>query len=120
VLPDGITCQDAVDFLKTNNDIRQFLVTDDKQVKGIITLDMLLSKLISGAVTRMDRAEKIMIKQFMKVTESITLGKLSRILEKELFAVIVNNDDNSLIGIVDQSDLFDFISMSDTAQNGIM
>ncbi|KAH0947839.1 hypothetical protein HN011_004255 [Eciton burchellii] len=120
VLPDGITCQDAVDLLKTSNDIRQFLVTDDKQVKGIITLDVLLSKLISGAVTRMDRAEKVMIKQFMKVTESTTLGRLSCILEKELFAVIVNNDDNSLIGIVDQSDLFDFISMSDTAQNGIM
>lgn len=117
-----MSCQDAVDFFKTSN-IQQLLITDDTkiQVKGVITSNALLSNLISGAVEQTDCAEKVMIKQFTKVTNSITLGKLSRILEKESYAVVLN-DDNALIGIVNQNDIFNFIIKGDnTAQsNGIM
>lgn len=121
VLPKGMSCQDAVNFFKTSN-IQQLLVTDTKiHVKGVITSDALLSNLISGMVEQTDCAEKVMIKQFTKVTNSITLGKLSRILEKESYAVVLN-DDNTLIGIVDQNDIFNFIIKGDnTAQsNGIV
>lgn len=122
VLSKGMSCQDAVDFFKTSN-IQQLLITDDTkiQVKGVITSNALLSNLISGAVEQTDCAEKVMIKQFTKVTNSITLGKLSRILEKESYAVVLN-DDNALIGIVNQNDIFNFIIKGDnTAQsNGIM
>lgn len=116
-----MSCQDAVDFFNTSN-IQQLLVTDDKKihVTGVITSDALLSNLISGAVKRTDCAEKVMIKQFTKVTISITLGKLSRILEKESYAVVLNDD--NLVGIVNQNDIFNFIIKGDnTAQsNGIM
>ncbi|XP_029159847.1 cystathionine beta-synthase [Nylanderia fulva] len=122
VLSKGMSCQDAVDFFKTSN-TQQLLVTDDTKihVKGVITSDALLSNLISGTVEQTDCAEKVMIKQFTKVTNSITLGKLSRILEKES-SVVVLNDDNALVGIVNQNDIFNFIIKGDnTAQNnGIM
>ncbi|CAL1676839.1 unnamed protein product [Lasius platythorax] len=121
LLSKGMSCQDAVDFFNTSN-IQQLLVTDDKKihVTGVITSDALLSNLISGAVKRTDCAEKVMIKQFTKVTISITLGKLSRILEKESYAVVLNDD--NLVGIVNQNDIFNFIIKGDnTAQsNGIM
>lgn len=118
ILPEGTTCQGAVALLKTTGDARRFFITLDNRVQGVITADTLLSKIISGASTRTDYAESIMTKQFAKVTTSTTLGRLSRILEKELFAAVVDDND-ALIGIVDQSDLFDFISKNDNvAQNG--
>jgi len=123
LLPKGMSCQDAVDFFKTATNIQQLLVTDDEKthVKGVITSDALLSNLISGAVKGTDCAEKVAIKQFTKVTISITLGKLSRILEKESYAVVLNND-NALVGIVNQNDIFNFIIKVDNAaqSNGIL
>lgn len=109
-----MSCQNTVDFLKSASHIQQLLVTDEKEmcVKGIVTLDVLLSNLISGTVNRNDCAEKIMIKLFTKITASTTLGKLSRILEKESYAVVVNSD-NALIGLVNQNDIFNFITKDD-------
>ncbi|KAL6422121.1 hypothetical protein ACFW04_010875 [Cataglyphis niger] len=119
ILSKGMSCQDAVDFFKTANNIQQLLVTDDEKihVRGVITSDVLLSNLISGAVKQTDCAEKVMIKQFTKVSVSITLGKLSHILEKESYAIVLN-DNNALLGIVNQNDIFNFIIKGDnTAQN---
>lgn len=123
LLPKGMSCQDAVDFLKTATNIQQLLVTDDEKthVKGVITSNALLSNLISGAVKGTDCAEKVAIKQFTKVMISITLGKLSHILEKESYAVVLNNE-NALVGIVNQDDIFNFIIKVDNAaqSNGIL
>jgi len=106
-----MSCETVVDLLKSDNHIQQLLVTDEKgiHVKGVVTLDTLLSNLISGTVNRTDIAEKIMLKQFTKITASTTLGKVSRILEKEPYAVVVNDDD-ALVGVVSQNDIFNFIT----------
>lgn len=111
----GMSCQDAADFLKTASHIEQLLVTDEKKmfVKGVVTSDALLSNLISGTVKRTDYAEKVMLKQFTKVTASTILGKVSRILEKESYAVVVNDANNALIGLVTQRDIFNFITKDD-------
>ncbi|RLU16095.1 hypothetical protein DMN91_011853 [Ooceraea biroi] len=121
VLPEGATCGETMDLFKTTSDRQLLITTDNKRVKGVVTSDALLSKLISGAVARTDRAEEAMLKQFSTVTASqTTLGRLSRILEKELYAVVIDSED-ALVGIVDQSELFSFISKLDNvAQNGIM
>lgn len=110
----GMSCQNTVDFLKSAGHLQQLLVTDENEVcvKGVVTLDALLSNLISGTVNRNDCAEKIMNKQFTKVTASTTLGKVSRILEKEPYAVVVTDDD-ALIGLVSQNDIFNFITKDD-------
>ncbi|KYN05606.1 PREDICTED: cystathionine beta-synthase [Cyphomyrmex costatus] len=107
----GMPCQNVVDFLKSSNHIQQLLVTDAKETKvlGVITLDALLSNLISGSVNETDFAEKIMNKQFTKVTVSTTIGKVSRIVEKECYVVVVDDND-ALIGLVSRSEIFDFIT----------
>ncbi|KAG5321433.1 CBS synthase, partial [Pseudoatta argentina] len=109
-----MSCQNVIDFLKSSNHIQQLLVTDAKETKvlGVITLDALLSHLISGTVNGTDFAEKIMTKQFTKVTASTTIGKVSRILEKESYAVVVDDND-ALIGLVSRSEIFDFITKDD-------
>ncbi|XP_012223724.1 cystathionine beta-synthase [Linepithema humile] len=123
VMSKGMSCQEAVDFFNTTSDTKQLLVTDDEElhVKGVITPDALLSNLISGAVKRTDCAEKVMIKQFTKVTASVTLGQLSFKLKQEPYAVVLN-DDNVLMGIVNQNDIFNFITKGDNIvhSNGVM
>lgn len=118
----GMSCQEVVDFFNTTSDTKLLLVTsEESHVKGVITSDALLSNLISGAVKRTDCAEKIMIKQFTKVAASVTLGQLSHILKKESYAVVLNND-NTLMGIANQNDIFNFITKggSEVHSNGIV
>lgn len=123
VMTQKMLCQNALIFFKTNPDTQQLLVTDNEgiHVKGVVTSDALMSNLISGSADQTDFAEKIMIKQFAKVKTSTTLGKLSRVLEKESYAVVLDDDD-VLVGSVNQNDLFNFITKStDKVQsNGII
>lgn len=120
-LPKGITCQELIDVFKDTK-VQQFLVTNDEtHVTGIVTSSALFSSMISGVTKQTDHAEKVMIKQFTKVATSTTLGKLSRILETEPFVIVLNND-NTLFGIIKQSDIFNFITKSDniSQNNGII
>ncbi|XP_011871860.1 PREDICTED: cystathionine beta-synthase [Vollenhovia emeryi] len=114
VLLKGMSCKNAADLLKSADHVQPLLVTDEKDacVKGVVTLDALLSSLISGTVNRSDCAEKVMIKQFTKVAASTALGRVSRILEKEPYAVVVNDKD-APIGLVTQRDIFNFITKDD-------
>ncbi|XP_077274172.1 cystathionine beta-synthase isoform X1 [Temnothorax americanus] len=117
VLLKGMSCQNTVDFLKAAGHVQQLSVTDEKMcVEGVVTLDALYSNLISGTVNRNDCAEKVMIKQFTKVKASTTLGKVSRMLEKESYVVVVN-DDNTLIGLASQNDIFNFITKDNDRKN---
>lgn len=120
-LPTRITCREAVDLFKKNETQHLLIIDDETHVKGVVTSKTLLSKLVSGTVKQTDGAETAAIKQFTKVSTSMTLGRLSRILEKESYAVVLN-DDNALVGIVDQNDIFNFITNSDHSMqnNGIM
>lgn len=60
-----------------------------------------------------DVAEKIMEKEFRKVNLKTSLGKLSRFLEHEHYAVVLDDDKNDeLVGIVTQIDLLHFINSS--------
>lgn len=123
VMTKEMSCQNALIFFKTNPDTQQLLVTDNEgiHVKGVVTSNALMSNLISGSANRTDCADKIMVKQFAKVKTSTTLGKLSRILEKESYAVVLDDDD-VLVGAVNQNDLFNFITKgNDKVQcNGII
>lgn len=113
MLSKGTTCQDTVKLFK-NSRTQQLLITDDNaRVKGIVTSDVLLSKLISGTAKQTDCPEMVMVKQFTKVPSSTTLGKLSRIFEKESYAVVLNDDD-TVVGIVNQNAIFDFITRNET------
>ncbi|XP_014486877.1 PREDICTED: cystathionine beta-synthase [Dinoponera quadriceps] len=117
VLPKEITCHKAVEVFSQNN-IQLMLVTNDdtqKHVVGVISSDVLLSKLISGEALRTDLAEKVMNKEFKKVSTSSTLGKLFHILETNSYVVVVE-DDNVLVGLAVLSNIYKFITSSELAQ----
>lgn len=79
-------------------------------IKGFITLEKLLSSLIAGEVKHSDPAEKALIKQYRKVATATTLGRLSRMLQKDIYTVVLDEYNNgALIGILTQIDLLNFI-----------
>ncbi|XP_014212404.1 cystathionine beta-synthase [Copidosoma floridanum] len=109
-LPIDSTCGDAVALLKTKHFHQMPVIDNENNVKGFVTLDKLLACMISGEVKKSDLAVKTIQKQFRKVAKATTLGRLSRMLQKDVYAVVLDEDnDGALIGIVTQIDLMHFI-----------
>ncbi|XP_017877639.1 cystathionine beta-synthase [Ceratina calcarata] len=106
-----VTCQEAVHLLKNENTQPLLVTGDGTHVKGIVTSNKLMSSIISGAVQSTDFMEKTIIKQYVKVHPSTSLGRLSRILEKETYAIVLDNKrDDTFIGVVNQFHILNFIS----------
>ena len=92
----------------------QLPITNQKdEVVGMVTLNEILSYLISGKLEKSDCVEKIMKEEFRKVDLQTPLGKISRILEQENYVVVLDeNKNHQLVGILTQLDLIDFIDNS--------
>lgn len=120
ILPKGATCDEAIHILQQGK-FHQLPVTDKQnEVIGFVTLNEILSTLISGKAKRSDPAEKIISKQFRKVVLSTSLGRLSRILEKENYSVVLDeHKDGAFVGILTQIDLLEFISNNGSSNGEI-
>ncbi|XP_033227889.1 cystathionine beta-synthase isoform X2 [Belonocnema kinseyi] len=119
ILPKGATCDEAIHILQQGK-FHQLPVTDKNEVIGFVTLNEILSTLISGKANRSDPAEKIISKQFRKVVLSTSLGRLSRILEKENYSVVLDeHKDGAFVGILTQIDLLEFISNNGSSNGEI-
>ncbi|XP_043664268.1 cystathionine beta-synthase isoform X2 [Vespula pensylvanica] len=114
VLSKTTTCQEAIHILKTTNSDQVVVIDNEEKVKGVLTMQILMSKLIFGGIKQTDCVENIMIKHFVKVLSTTTLIKLSLILEHETYVVVVDHINNdALIGIISPSDIVNFISNKD-------
>ncbi|XP_066591815.1 cystathionine beta-synthase isoform X2 [Prorops nasuta] len=103
------SCQEALNTLQ-NKPLTPLIITDDhNKVKGTITLNNLTHKLIFGTLKPDENAEKAIDKQFLKVHNDAHLGILSLILEKEHFAVVLN-EDGVAVGTINQQDVYNFIN----------
>ncbi|XP_043788096.1 cystathionine beta-synthase [Apis laboriosa] len=113
-----VTCQEAMHMLK-NADSQLLVISDDNiHIKGVISLNKLTSYVISGIVKCTDFVDKAMVKQYVKVKHSATLGYISRILEKEPYAIILDDEyDDAFIGIINQFHILQFITKNGTSNN---
>lgn len=108
------TCQEAIHIFKTTNSDQVVIIDNEEKVKGVLTMQVLMSKLIFGGIKQTDCIEKVMIKHFVKVLSTTTLVKLSLILEHETYVVVVDHMNNdTLVGIMNPSDIVNFISSKD-------
>ena len=62
-----------------------------RKIEGVATLGSLKAKVLKGNVLRNDPVLKATYNTFKKVTLETTLEKLSRILDKEHFALVVHS-----------------------------
>ncbi|KAI4495492.1 hypothetical protein M0802_008706 [Mischocyttarus mexicanus] len=112
-----VTCQEAINIFKTFNLNIIIVIDDEEKVKGVLTMQVIMNKLAFHGIKHTDCIENIMIKQFVKVVPTITLLKLSLILENETYAVVIDHINNdALIGVLDHSDIVHFISSKDNVQ----
>lgn len=106
-----ITCHEAIHIFEDRKSQPLVISNDNVHVKGVIILNKLMSNLISGAVKHTDFVEKTMIKQYVKVKPSTTIGLLSHILEKESHAIILDDErDDAFVGIVNQFHILNLIT----------
>lgn len=119
-LSKGSTCEDAINLLQEGK-FHQLPIVDQKnEILGFVSLNGILSSLISGKAVKTDSAEKIMSNQYRKVVLSTSLGRLSRMLEQEHFAVILDeHNDGAFVGIASQIDLLEFINKGQTSNGEV-
>ncbi|KAB5577417.1 hypothetical protein PHYPO_G00209700 [Pangasianodon hypophthalmus] len=97
------------------------VVNEAGVIVGTVTLGNMLSSVLAGKVSASDPVVKVLYKQFKEVRLTDNLGKLSRILEMDHFALVVHEqiqyltDGSSALkkmvfGIVTAIDLLNFVT----------
>ncbi|XP_035703243.1 cystathionine beta-synthase isoform X2 [Folsomia candida] len=121
VLPD-VPVQEAIDIMKRKGFDQMPVVDKDGNVLGMVTLGSLLARVLSKKLDKSDSVDAAIYRQFKKVTLNMTLGKLTNILHKDHFALVVHTqvqyagvdkEDKKkevIIGVVTQIDLLHYIS----------
>ncbi|CAL8322524.1 unnamed protein product [Merluccius merluccius] len=120
VLP-SVSCQTTIRILKEKGFDQAPVVDESSMILGMVTLGNMLSSVLAGRVKPSDPVSKVLYTQFKKVSLTDNLGKLSRILETDHFALVVHKqiqylDDGSqcprhmVFGVVTAIDLLHHIT----------
>ncbi|XP_049951948.1 cystathionine beta-synthase isoform X1 [Schistocerca serialis cubense] len=128
VLP-SVTCQEAVDILRKEGYDQLPVVDESGSVQGMVTMGNLMSRLVNSRALPTDPVEKVLYRQFRKITLDTSLGKLSRLLERDHFVLVTHSQrlyTNSnvvetrevIIGIVTPIDLLNYITNKGGVTNG--
>ncbi|KAM8975796.1 cystathionine beta-synthase isoform 2-T2 [Pelodytes ibericus] len=121
VLP-SVTCDQTIQLLRDKGIDQVPIVSEAGLVLGMVTLGNMLSSVLAGKVKASDPVTKVIYKQFTQIHLMDNLGKLSRILETDHFALVVHeqiqsdhNDGSSskkqmVFGVVTAIDLLNFVT----------
>ncbi|XP_064085171.1 cystathionine beta-synthase-like protein isoform X3 [Macrobrachium nipponense] len=124
VLP-TIACQDAIAIMQREGYDQLPVVDQEGIIQGVVTLGSLMAKMVSGKIEGSSPVQQSLYSQFRKIKLNTTLGKLSRILDRDHFALVVHTQRLCLgsvdmdgtviekevcIGIVTQIDLLTHIT----------
>lgn len=90
VLP-STTCGTTLSLLKKLGVNELPIVDEDGTLKGMATLQNLLNQLVAVQVKRNDPIGTVAEEKFGKIYTDGSLGLLSRILEKDQFAVVLDS-----------------------------
>ncbi|KAE8620893.1 hypothetical protein XENTR_v10004609 [Xenopus tropicalis] len=120
VLP-TVSCGQTIQLLRDKGFDQVPIVSETGLVLGMVTLGNMLSSVLAGKVKPSDPVTKVIYKQFSQVNLKDNLGKLSRILETDHFALVLHeqiqyhSDGSSskkqmVFGVVTAIDLLNFIT----------
>lgn len=112
-----MTCRQVSIILKKEKLDLLPCVDDHKVLQGLLYVTDLISQLLKNTVTPNDPINKVLSHKYRTVTINSTLGKLSHILQRELVAVVVEENTETaaqpttkLKGLLYSTDLLDFIT----------
>lgn len=116
----SVTCQEAIDIMKREGFDQLPVAEQDGSIKGVVTLGSLKSRLVAKKAERKTPVSDVLYNQFKRVTLNTTLSKVSRILDRDHYALVVHNqrllnnenveERTVIIGIVTQIDLLNYIT----------
>jgi len=119
VLP-SISCQDAIAIMQREGYDQLPIVDMEGLIQGVVTLGLLTAKMVSSKIEVSSPVSSTLYTQFRKITLDTTLGRLSRILDRDHFALVVHTqrlyiegsvqEKEVCIGIVTQIDLLTYIT----------
>ncbi|KAM4608590.1 cystathionine beta-synthase b [Polymixia lowei] len=129
VLP-SVSCQKTIKILKENAFDQAPVVDESGMILGMVTLGNMLSSVLAGRVKPSDAVSKVLYKQFKKVHLTDNMGKLSRILETDHFALVVHEQiqymgDGSpclrqmVFGVVTAIDLLNYITTHERRERSL-
>ncbi|XP_077468155.1 cystathionine beta-synthase a [Stigmatopora argus] len=120
VLP-TVSCQRTIKILKEKGFDQAPVVDESGVILGMVTLGNMLASILAGKIKLSDPVSKVIYKQFKRIRLLDNLGKLSRILEIDHFALVVHEqiqyltDGTSTLkqmvfGVVTAVDLLNFVT----------
>lgn len=87
-VPENVTCEEVMSIMH-NEDIDQIPVIDSNgSAKGMATINFLLNKMLNSNLKGTDTIDKAVFKKFTKVHLNTSIGRLSRILEKDPYVLV--------------------------------
>ncbi|KAL7852637.1 hypothetical protein SRHO_G00184220 [Serrasalmus rhombeus] len=129
VLP-TVTCQKTIKILKEKGFDQAPVVDESGVILGMVTLGNMLASVLAGKVKPSDPVSKVLYKQFKQIHLTDNLGKLSRILETDHFALVVHEqiqyltDGSSslrqmVFGVVTAIDLLNFVTAREKRERSL-
>ncbi|KAG7315792.1 hypothetical protein KOW79_020658 [Hemibagrus wyckioides] len=129
VLP-TVSCQKTIKILKEKAFDQAPVVDEAGVILGMVTLGNMLASVLAGKIKPSDPVSKVLYKQFKQICLTDNLGKLSRILETDHFALVVHEQiqyltDGSTVmkymvfGVVTAIDLLNFVTAREKRERSI-
>lgn len=121
-----VSCGEAVDILHKEGFDQMPVVDAAGGILGVVTEGNLMAQMIRGKINGSDLVSTAIYKQFRQVNMSDNIGKLSRILDKDHFALIVSKqkcygaggsveEKITIVSIATRIDLLNFITERETS-----
>jgi cystathionine beta-synthase len=83
------TCQEVIDKLKTCKLDQIAIIDANCNFEGMATVNNIMCKILDRTLKLSDSISKALFKKIIKVKLDTTLGRVSRILEKEPYVVVI-------------------------------
>lgn len=118
IISHSITCSRALTIMKKQGYDQLPVIDDNETLIGMATMTNLMTMLVNSKVQPNDPISKAIARQFRKVTPDSTLGLVSRILEKDSFVLVVqdqkhlpsNKAQEKTVGLISIIDLLHYIT----------
>lgn len=115
-----VQCRDAVTILESNGFDQLPVVDSDNTIRGMATIGNLMSKISTGRLQPTEAVGDAVYKQFSEVQLSTPLKRLSKMFDKDPFAVVVAtqktfvsqselSERQVVVGVVTRVDLLNYI-----------
>lgn len=122
-LPSNTSTDEAISVLRENKAPVVSIVDNKGTIMGVLTADNTRMRLANLSGSFNEGIEKFIVKKYYKLdlSNSPTLGAVSRTLDIARFVVIVKTDSSNIqkpIGVITSEDLFSYITSKGNQVNG--